>query len=312
MSEAFHGAKYCWMNGKITETEEALVSAMEPIYLGIFEGIKAYVEGDVLGSGKLNFIGWKPHIDRLWRSAAVNGLEISYTKEEMLEATRETIKANGFDTNVYIQPRIWPKAGRGRYLAREFHVVIPTWNFETRLGKGNPRFGEERRFVISSWRRIASDALPPQAKSWANYANSGLASREAARLGYDGALFLDNRGFVSEGTGACLMTVRKGRVVTPPVTASILESVTRGYLLEFIPEDLGIPVEVRDITRVELYASEEAFLCGTGGEVTPITSVDDIKLGEEYPGPITTKIAEHYAEILAGNVENRRGWLTSV
>jgi branched-chain amino acid aminotransferase len=312
MSEAFHGAKYCWMNGKITETEEALVSAMEPIYLGIFEGIKAYVEGDVLGSGKLNFIGWKPHIDRLWRSAAVNGLEISYTKEEMLEATRETIKANGFDTNVYIQPRIWPKAGTGRYLAREFHVVIPTWNFETRLGKGNPRFGEERRFVISSWRRIASDALPPQAKSWANYANSGLASREAARLGYDGALFLDNRGFVSEGTGACLMTVRKGRVVTPPVTASILESVTRGYLLEFIPEDLGIPVEVRDITRVELYASEEAFLCGTGGEVTPITSVDDIKLGEEYPGPITTKIAEHYAEILAGNVENRRGWLTSV
>ncbi len=285
---------------------------MEPIYLGIFEGIKAYVEGDVLGEGRLNFIGWKPHIDRLWRSAAVNGLKIAYTKEEMLEATRETIKANGFKTNVYIQPRIWPKAGTGRYQAREFHVVIPTWKFETRLGKGNPSFGEERRFMISSWRRIASDALPPQAKSWANYANSGLATREAARLGYDGALFLDNRGFVSEGTGACLMTVRNGRVITPPVTASILESVTRGYFLEFIPEDLGIPVEVRDITRVELYASEEAFLCGTGGECTPVTSVDDIEFGGDYPGPITTKIAEHYAEILAGNVEERRGWLTPV
>ena len=312
MSEAFHGAKYCWMNGEITETQKALVSAMEPIYLGIFEGIKAYVEGDVLGSGRLNFIGWKPHIDRLWRSAAVNGLEIAYTKEEMLEATRETIRANGFDTNVYIQPRIWPKAGTGRYLAKEFHVVIPTWKFDTLLGKNNPRFGEERRFMVSSWRRIASDALPPQAKSWANYANSGLATREAARLGYDGALFLDNRGFVSEGTGACLMTVRNGRVITPPVTASILESVTRGYFIEFIPRDLGIPLEVRDITRVELYASDEAFLCGTGGEVTPITSVDDIKLGEEYPGPITAKIAEHYAEILAGNVKERLGWLTPV
>ncbi len=312
MSEAFHGAKYCWMNGKITETEKALVSAMEPIYLGIFEGIKAYVEGDVLGSGKLNFIGWKPHIDRLWRSAAVNGLKIHYTQEEMLNATRETIKANGFDTNVYIQPRIWPKAGTGRYLAKEFHVVIPTWKFETLLGKNNPRFGEERRYMVSSWRRIASDALPPQAKSWANYANSGLATREAARLGYDGALFLDNRGFVSEGTGACLMTVRNGRVITPPVTASILESVTRGYFIEFIPKDLDIPLEVRDITRVELYASDEAFLCGTGGECTPITSVDDIKLGEEYPGPITSKIAEHYAEILAGNVKERRGWLTPV
>ena len=312
MSEAFHGAKYCWMNGKITETEKALVSAMEPIYLGIFEGIKAYVEGDVLGSGKLNFIGWKPHIDRLWRSAAVNGLKIHYTQEEMLNATRETIKANGFDTNVYIQPRIWPKAGTGRYLAKEFHVVIPTWKFETLLGKNNPRFGEERRYMVSSWRRIASDALPPQAKSWANYANSGLATREAARLGYDGALFLDNRGFVSEGTGACLMTVRNGRVITPPVTASILESVTRGYFIEFIPKDLDIPLEVRDITRVELYASDEAFLCGTGGECTPITSVDDIKLGEEYPGPITSKIAEHYAEILAGNVKERWGWLTPV
>ena len=312
MSEAFHGAEYCWMNGSVVKTEEALVSAMEPIYLGIFEGIKAYVEGDVLGSGKLNFIGWRPHIDRLWRSAAVNGLKITYTKQEMQEATRETIRVNGFDTNVYIQPRIWPKAGKGRYLATEFHVVIPTWKFDTLLGRGNPRFGEERRYMVSSWRRISSDALPPQAKSWANYANSGLATREATRLGYDGAIFLDSRGFVSEGTGACIMTVRNGKVVTPPVTASILESVTRGYFIEFIPRDLGIPLEVRDITRVELYASDEAFLCGTGGEVTPITSVDDIRLGDEYPGPITTRIAQHYSEILAGNVEERREWLTPV
>jgi branched-chain amino acid aminotransferase len=312
MSEAFHGAEYCWMNGEIVETEKALVSAMEPIYLGIFEGIKAYVEGDVLKEGNLNIFGWKPHIDRLWRSAAVNGLKISYTKEELLEATREAIRANGFKTNVYIQPRIWPKAGTGRYLAKEFHVVVPTWKFGTLLGGGNPRFGEERRYMISSWRRISSDALPPQAKSWANYANSGLATREAARLGYDGAIFLDSRGFVSEGTGACLMTVRDGRVVTTPVTASILESVTRGRLIEFIAEDLGIPVEVRDLTRVELYASDEVFLCGTGAEVTPITSIDDLKIGEDYPGPITAKVAGLYAEILAGNVEERREWLTPV
>lgn len=300
------------MNGEVVETGKALVSAMEPIYLGIFEGIKAYVGRDVLGEGKLNIFGWKPHIDRLWRSAAVNGLVIPYTKEEMLEATRETIKANGFKTNVYIQPRIWPKAGTGRYMAREFHVVVPTWKFDTLLGKGNPRFSEERRYMVSSWRRISSDALPPQVKSWANYANSGLATREAARLGYDGAIFLDSRGFVSEGTGACLMTVRDGKVVTPPVTASILESVTRGRLIEFIAEDLGIPVEVRDFTRVELYAADEVFLCGTGAEVTPITSIDDLKIGEEYPGPVTAKIAGHYSEILAGNVGERRDWLTPV
>ena len=116
-------------------------------------------------------------------------------------------KELGVDTNIYIQPRIWPKAGTGRYFAKEFHVVIPVWKFDTLLGKDNPRFEEERRYMISSWRRISSDALPPQVKSWANYANSGLANREAARLGFDGAIFLDSRGFVSEGTGACLMSV---------------------------------------------------------------------------------------------------------
>ena len=165
--------------------------------------------------------------------------------------------------------------------------------------------------MVSSWRRIAGDALPTQAKSWANYQNNMHAIREAKRCGYDNAIFLDNRGFVSEGTLACLMVVRDGKVITSPVTASILESVTRGAFIEFIP-DLGHPIEVKDYTRVELYASDEAFLCGTGGECTPITSIDDIKLGKGYPGPITKKIGEYYAEILAGNVKKYKHWLTPV
>jgi branched-chain amino acid aminotransferase len=179
------------------------------------------------------------------------------------------------------------------------------------LGKENQLFAEERRFMVSSWRRLSSDALPPQAKSWANYQNSMHAIREAKRCGYDNAVFLDKRGFVSEGTLACLMVVRDGKVITPPVTASILESVTRGCFIEFIP-DLGIPVEVKDFTRVELYASDEAFLCGTGGECTPITSIDDIKFGKGYPGPITKQVAEYYTEILAGNVKKYKHWLTPV
>jgi len=307
MSVAFHGAKFCWMNGEIIETEKALVSAMEPIHLSIFEGIKAYVENDVNNRGKLNIFQWKPHVDRLWRSAAVCGMKIPYTKEELLEATKKTIRANGFNTNVYIQPRIWPRAGA----PEEVHIVIPVWTFETILGKDNPRFSEKRKFMISSWRRIASDALPPQAKAWANYGNSALAMREAERLGYDGAIFLDNRGFVSEGTGACIVTVRNGKVITPPVSASILESVTRETLLKMIPEDLGIPVEVRDITRVELYASDEAFLCGTGWEITPITSIDGLPLGKEYPGVVTKRIAEYYADVVAGKIEKHKEWLTS-
>jgi branched-chain amino acid aminotransferase len=296
------------MNGETVETEKALVSPMEPIHLSIFEGIKAYAENNVNNRGKLNIFQWKPHVDRLWRSAAVCGMKIPYSKDELLEATKNTIRANGFDTNVYIQPRIWPKAGA----PQEVHIVIPIWTFETVLGTNNARFSKERRFIISSWRRIASDALPPQAKAWANYGNSALAMREAERLGYDGAIFLDNRGFVSEGTGATIMTVRNGKVVTPPVTASILESVTRETLLKIIPEDLGIRAEVRDITRVELYASDEAFLCGTGWEITPITSIDGLPLGREHPGVLTRRIAEYYADMVTGNVEKHKEWLTPV
>lgn len=308
MSAAFHGAEFCWMNGEIVETRKALVSAMEPIHLGIFEGIKAYVENDVNGKGRLNIFRWKSHVERLRRSAAVCGLKIPYSDEELLEATRKAIRANGFDTNVYIQPRIWPRAEA----AEEVHVVIPVWKFDTVLGKDNPKFSKNRRFMISTWRRIASDALPPQAKTWANYANSALALREATRLGRDGAIFLDNRGFVSEGTGACIMAVRNGKVVTPPVTASILESVTRETLLRIVPEDLGIPAEVRDVARVELYASDEVFLCGTGWEITPITSIDDLPLGKEYPGPLTKYIAEYYAKVVTGKAEKHKEWLTSV
>jgi branched-chain amino acid aminotransferase len=306
MSAAFHGAEFCWMNGKVVETRKALVSAMEPIHLGIFEGIKAYVENDVSGKGRLNIFRWESHVKRLQRSAAVCGLKIPYDDEELLEAMRKTIRANGFDTNVYIQPRIWPRAES----AEQVHVVIPVWRFETILGKDNPQFSKNRKFMISSWRRIASDALPPQAKTWANYGNSALALREAARLGRDGAIFLDSRGFVSEATGACVMSARDGKVVTPPVTASILESVTRETLLKIMSEDLSIPVEVRDVARVELYASDEVFLCGTGWEITPITSIDDLPLGKEYPGPLTKRIAEYYADVVSGKVEKHTEWLT--
>jgi len=308
MSAAFNGAKYCWMDGGVVETERALVSAMEPIYLGIFEGIKAYTQGNIGGKGRLSVFSWDQHMDRLWRSAAIDGLKMPYRRDELLEGLKAVVKANDYNSNIYIQPRIWPKAGD----LDEVHVVIPVWRFNTILPSSNSEFSKERRFMVSSWRRISSDALPPQAKSWANYANSNLAVREAKRCGYDSALFLDNRGFVSEGTGACVMSVRDGKLITPPVTASILESVTRNLFLEFVPIDLRIPTEARDLTRAELYASDEAFLCGTGGEVTPITSIDDIKVGRDYPGPITKRIADYYSQILAGNVDKYSRRLTSI
>ncbi len=308
MASSFRGSKYCWMNGQVIETKDALVPALEPIYLGFFEGIKAHVAENILGEGPQNIFRAKAHMDRLWRSAAVCGIKIPYTKEQLTEATKEAIQANGFKTNVYIHLRVWPKGTN----PIQPHVVIGLWTFDSKLGKENPKFYDKHRFNVSSWRRIATDALPTQAKALANYANSELASRESRRLGFDGTLFLDSRGCISESTGACVMAVRDGKIITPPVTASILESVTRDTLLKVLPEDLGMPVEVRDIARAEFYGSDEAFLCGTGSEITPITSLDDIPIGDQYPGPITTRVAEYYTDILVGKVKKYNSWLTPV
>ncbi len=307
---SFRETKYCWMDGGIVETKDAVCSVMSPTFLGIFEGIKAYVEGNVLGEGKLNIFRWDAHMNRFWRSARILGFKIEYSRDQLLEAVRASIKANKLRRNVYIQPRLWPKERQLLYEA--FHIVVPTIPFVTRLGKGNPEFLKRRRYMITSWRRIASDALPPQAKCWANYANSTLGAREAFRLGYDGCVFLDQRGFVSESSGACIMGVKDGVLITPPVSASILDSVTRSSFLTFAEEDLSISVEVRDITRVELYGMDEVFLCGTGYEVTPIASIDDLDVDEEFPGPVTTKIASYYADVLAGNVKKYRRWLTRI
>jgi branched-chain amino acid aminotransferase len=305
-----HGEKYCWMDGKIIDAEDAVCSVLSPMFLGVFEGIKCYTRGKInLNEGNLNIFRWWAHIDRFWDSAMACGFRIEYTQDQLLEAVRATIRANKLMQNASVQLRLWPKERGLPYKA--YHVVIPITPFQTRLGKGNLEFSKRLRYMVSSWRRISSDSLPPQIKCWANYANSELGAREAFRLGYDGCVFLDRQGFVSESPRACIVGIKDGVLITPPLSASILESVTRSSLLTFC-EDLGMTTDVRVITRVELYSMDEVFLCGTRFEVTPIASIDDIDIGEDFPGPITTKLAEYYADVLVGNVRKYQKWLTPV
>jgi branched-chain amino acid aminotransferase len=180
----------------------------------------------------------------------------------------------------------------------------------TNLDDGNKGFENKCRMNVSSWRRIAPDALPPQNKAFSNYMNSRLGEMEAERLGFDQCLFLDSRGFVSEGGGACIMGVRNDVLMTPPVTASILDGITRESLMVIAKEDIGLKVEERDLTRADLYGMDEVFLCGTWEEVRPISSIDDIEIGNEYPGPVTKKLAKCYASVVSGNTPRRAAWLT--
>jgi branched-chain amino acid aminotransferase len=302
------------MDGRVIPVEKAVCSALSPMHLGVFEGIRAYVQGkDLASTGPLAIFRWNEHINRLWRSAHVSAIKIPYTREQLLGGVKDAIKANQFKKNVYIAPRVWPK----NYLVaglteKEVYMLLRVASLESILDEGNKMFSSKYRLNVSSWRRLTSDSLPPQNKSFANYANSRLGEIESQRLGFDDCLFLDGRGLVSESGGACIFMVKNGSLTTPPISASILDSITRESLIAIAREDLGLKVEEKDITRVELYGADEIFLCGTWMEVRAVSSIDDIEIGSQYPGPITKKLARHLGSVVSGNVQNRTSWLTPV
>jgi branched-chain amino acid aminotransferase len=165
---------------------------------------------------------------------------------------------------------------------------------------------------VSTWTRIADDTLPPRIKALPNYANSRLASLEAERHGYDAALMLNRRGTVAESTASCVFIVRDGVLATPPLTASILESITRDSLLMLCRETLGLRVEEREIDRTELYTADEAFLCGTQMEVMPLASIDGFPLVSAAPHSLSGRIGRLYHDVVRGLDDRYAHWLTPV
>jgi len=169
------------------------------------------------------------------------------------------------------------------------------------------------RCCISSWARTSDNAIPIRLKCGANYQNGRLAVLQAKADGYDAPIFLNQHGRVAEGTGATFFMIRKGQIVTPPVTSDILESITRSTLVEKLcPEGLGMRVVEREIARTELYVAEEAFFCGSGYEITPITSVDRFPLGDGHVGAITQKLSTAYMNIVRGTDKRYPEWRTPV
>lgn len=216
------------------------------------------------------------------------------------------LERNGVTVDSYIRP-IGYTTGGGSFLSQgPSHIAI-----STRPQPSHLLSGRHQAVRVSSWTRISDNAMPVRLKATPNYHNSRLAMREAQRDGYDGAIMLNARGTVAEGPGACLFMIRGGVASTPPVTASILESITRGFMLQLLPEALGVPVVERDIDRTELYIADELFFCGTGAEVTPISSVDRFTIGTGGIGPLTAKIERLYHDIVRGLAPAYSGVLTT-
>ncbi|MEJ5185585.1 MAG: branched-chain amino acid transaminase [Candidatus Geothermincolales bacterium] len=295
-----------WMDGKLVDWDQAQVHLLTHSLhygSGVFEGIRAYETPR--GAAVFRLVD---HLKRLFRSAAIYKMEIPATLEELVEATKLVIKANGLKS-CYIRPIAFRGYGEMGLnpLGAPVNVAIAVWPWGAYLGEEGIKHGV--RAKISSFRRNDSNAIPTAAKACGQYLNSILAKMEAVEAGYDEAILLNMHGYVADGAGENIFVVKKGVLYTPPTSSGALEGITRDSVMR-IAEDLGIPCYERDLVRTDLYLADEAFFTGTAAEVVPIREVDDRFIGE--PGPVTRKIQEKFFSIVKGLEEDYDHWLEYV
>lgn len=295
-----------WINGKLVDWGEAKVHVLTHALhygSGVFEGIRCYKTVDGPAVFRL-----KEHIRRLQDSAKLYFMELPYSGEELREASKEVVRVNGLE-ECYIRPIAFRGYGEMGLnpLNAPVDMAIAAWPWGAYLGEEGLKKGI--RVKTSSYQRISPNILPPIAKATGQYINSILAKLESLHAGYDEALLMDYRGFVSEGPGENLFIVRDGTISTPPVHASILGGITRDSVIT-IAKDLGYNLIERDITRAELYLADEVFFTGTAAEVTPIREIDGYRIGN--PGEITKRIQNKFFEITKGKDQRYKAWLDFV
>ncbi|MEO0099373.1 MAG: branched-chain amino acid transaminase [candidate division WOR-3 bacterium] len=299
-------AKFIWMDGKLVPWDEAKIHILSHVVhygTGVFEGLRCYKTKK--GSAIFRL---KEHTERLFNSAKIYRMEIPFSQEEVNRACIETIKANGQE-ECYIRPIVY--RGYNELGVNPFPcpvcVAIATFYWGKYLGKGATEEGVD--VMVSSWNRMAPNTFPAMAKVCANYMNSQLIKMEALSYGYAEGIALDIFGFVSEGSGENIFLVKNGKLYTPPLHATILPGITRDTVIR-IAKDLGIEVIEEMILREFLYLADEAFFTGSAAEITPIRSIDKIKIGDGKVGKITKKLQEEFFAIVMGEKEDKYHWLT--
>lgn len=302
--------RFIWIDGRIVPWEQGTIHvASEAVIRGasIFEGVRAYGNAE---HGELYIFKNQEHLDRLRQSAKLMRMTLPYDDATLTASFKELIRRNEFRDNVHFRPTVYFGEGESNQFAPdELH------NGMFCIAQSRPHSKavlEGVRSCTSTWRRNADVATPSRIKAAGNYHNSRLAHVEARLKGFTSPLMLNDRGKVAEGPASCFMMIRQGAVITPPVTADILESITRQTIIDLCRDDLGLPVVERDIDRTEVYVADEAFYCGSGAEVTPMLSLDHYAVGAGSVGPLTKRIQQFYFDITAGRVEKYRHWLTPV
>lgn len=304
----FAPTEYVWMNGKFIKWDDAKIHVMSHVVhygSSVFEGMRVYKTPKGPAAFRL-----KEHTKRLFDSAKVYYIDIPFAQDEVNRATLELVSMNRMDA-CYVRPVAFRGYGVIGVDPMDCPVdtVIAVWDWGKYLG---PEALEKGVSVcVSSWNRMAPNTLPAMSKSGANYMNSQLIKLEAKRHGYVEGIALDTSGNVSEGSGENIFIVYNGTIITPPFSASILPGITRMSVIQ-LAKDLGYEVIERNIPREQLYISDEVFFTGSAAEVTPVSQIDGISIGNGACGPITRKLQKAFFDIIECRAEDRHGWLTFV
>lgn len=304
----FNKASYIWMDGKFVKWNNAKIHILSHvIHYGssVFEGIRAYKTKKGTAIFRL-----KEHVDRLFNSAKIYRMKIPFSKKEVNHAILKTIRRNKH-TECYIRPIVY--RGYNQLGVNPFpnpvNITIATWEWGKYLGPEALERGVD--VMVSSWTRMAPNTFPAMAKAGANYMNSQLIKMEALLYGFTEGIALDVNGFVSEGSGENIFLVKDGKIITPPLGSTILPGITRDSVIT-ICREFGIEVVEDMFLREFLYIADEIFFTGSAAEVTPIRSVDKIKIGKGKIGPITKRIQKRYLANACNEIEDSHKWLTYV
>jgi branched-chain amino acid aminotransferase len=271
---------------------------------GAFAGIRGYLDGD---GETINIFRLPEHCARLLNSAKLLRARLPFSRESLAETIVELVERNAPQGDVYIRPFVYKASVQltPRLNGLEDQLAIYM------LSLGDYLDTRGVKAAVSSWVRVPDQAIPGRGKLSGAYVNAALAKDEAEEKGVDEAILLDAHGHVAEGSACNLFVVRDGVLTTTPITGDILEGITRRTVLEFA-RDLGIPVAEREIDRSELYLADEAFFCGTGVQIAPISTIDGRPIGEGIPGPITAQIADVFYATVRGKHDGYRHLLTPV
>jgi len=299
--------RFYGMDGRIVPSGEACFPIHSPAAkygLNVFEGFRGYWSDE---HKDIFIFRCDEHYRRLFASARMLWIPAPWNQAEVLAHLLAVARANAWRFDIQLR--------HGIYLGgdAEFGSQTTPGHFVIANPRGRA-FDSEKgvRAGVSTWARIHDTDLPPRIKAGSNYLNSRLALLEARRHGYDTAILLGRDGKVSEAPTACLFMVRNGRIVTPPVTAGILESITRDTVMTLARDELGIPLVEAAIDRTELYLAEEILLAGTAAEIVPVASVDGLAIGTGHPGPVTRSLQKLYDDVVRGRVVKYQRWLTPV